>query len=278
MINFVPFGESKKAQDIITEYINKPYEKPSAINPNYDLREPGQEFPPLNPPVQTTPVVDDPCPPGYQLIDGVCQPIEQFSPETNYADQNDDGKSFEEERAEERPYFDIEGMAELSDDELIDYLKQGYLSNSALGFLPSKGSLVSVKGTPPSQLGFALGLLGLNDSAMREQAMNNELRKRGLFSGQFNESGDPLYDLNQTPIENPLFVTPATTNEADVSYGGNTPVGDAGGSYGGGEDFGGGNYQGNVVMNNQQIQQETDRINQVVKDIESGRRTVFGGL
>jgi len=113
---------------------------------------------------------------------------------------------------------------------------------------------------------------------MREQAMNNELRKRGLFSGQFTDSGDPLYDLNQTPIENPLFVTPATTNEANVPYGGNTPVGDAGGSYGGGEDFGGGNYQGNVVMNNQKIQQETDRINQVVKDIESGRRTVFGGL
>jgi hypothetical protein len=169
-------------------------------------------------------------------------------------------------------------MAELSDDELIDYLKQGYLSNSALGFLPSKGSLVSVKGTPPSQLGFALGLLGLNDSAMREQAMNNELRKRGLFSGQFTDSGDPLYDLNQTPIENPLFVTPATTNEADVSYGGNTPVGDAGGSYGGGEDFGGGNYQGNVVMNDQQIQDETDYINKVVEGIKSGKPTVFGGL
>ena len=270
------FMNSKKAQQIINDNLDKPYAPPPSRNPVYDLREEGQDFYPLNPPV--TPVVDDPCPEGYQLIDGVCQPIEQFNPEINYADQNDDGKSFLEERAEERPYFDIEGMAELSDDELINYLKQGYLTNSALWYLPSKGSLVSVKGTPPSQLGFALGLLGLNDSAMREQAMNNELRKRGLFSGQFTDSGDPLYDLNQTPIENPLFVTPATTNEANVPYGGNTPVGDAGGSYGGGEDFGGGNYQGNVVMNNQQIQQETDRINQVVKDIESGRRTVFGGL
>ena len=110
------FMNSKKAQQIINDNLDKPYAPPPSRNPVYDLREEGQDFYPLNPPV--TPVVDDPCPEGYQLIDGVCQPIEQFNPEINYADQNDDGKSFLEERAEERPYFDIEGMAELSDDEL----------------------------------------------------------------------------------------------------------------------------------------------------------------
>ena len=37
------------------------------------------------------------------------------------------------------------------------------------------------------------------------------------------------------------YTPPAVKDEANVPYGGNTPVGDAGGSYGGGEDFGGGN-------------------------------------
>ena len=77
MVTFSPFMQSASAQNIINSYINKPYERPPAINPIFDLREPGQDFPPLNPPVQTDPVVD-PCPPGYQLIDGVCQPIDQF--------------------------------------------------------------------------------------------------------------------------------------------------------------------------------------------------------
>ena len=134
MINFVPFGESKKAQDIITEYINKPYEKPSAINPIYDLREPGQEFPPLNPPVQTTPVVDDPCPPGYQLIDGVCQPIDQFGGNLANEIDNDDNE------IDNRPYMSIEDMENATDEKLLDYLTSGFLKNSPLGFLPSKGN------------------------------------------------------------------------------------------------------------------------------------------
>ena len=63
---------SEKAQQIISEYLDKPYQKPDAINPVFDLREEGQMFPPLNPPVQTDPVVD-PCPPGYQLIDATLE-------------------------------------------------------------------------------------------------------------------------------------------------------------------------------------------------------------
>ena len=108
MINFVPFGESKKAQDVISEYINKPYERPPAINPVFDLREEGQMFPPLNPPVQTDPVVD-PCPEGYQLIDGVCQPIDQFG--GNMSNEvTGGGEGFEDDR----PYFSIDDMRDLS--------------------------------------------------------------------------------------------------------------------------------------------------------------------
>jgi len=98
------FLQSQQAQKIISEYLDKPYSTPPAINPIFDLREPGQEFPPLNPPVQTDPVVD-PCPPGYQLIDGICQPIDQFGgamPENTVGEGFDDS----DDRTESEKLFD----------------------------------------------------------------------------------------------------------------------------------------------------------------------------
>ena len=135
------FMQSEKAQKIIGDYLDKPYQPPPAINPIYDLREPGQEFPPLNPPVQTDPVID-PCPPGYQLIDGVCQPIDQFGGTM----PNEVSGGGSDDQMEERPYFSIDQMRDLSDDELIDYLSSGFLTNSGmLGYLPSKGGNVTFK-------------------------------------------------------------------------------------------------------------------------------------
>ena len=105
MVTFNPFMQSATAQDIISNYINKPYEKPPAINPIFDLREEGQQFPPLNPPVQTDPVVD-PCPPGYQLIDGVCQPIDQFGGDMpNEVTGGGDNENIDT-RSESRKLFD----------------------------------------------------------------------------------------------------------------------------------------------------------------------------
>ena len=96
--------QSQKAQQIIADYLDKPYQTPPAINPIFDLREPGQDFPPLNPPVQTDPIVD-PCPPGYQLIDGVCQPIDQFGGEMP---ENTVGEGFDDSdnRTESQKLFD----------------------------------------------------------------------------------------------------------------------------------------------------------------------------
>ena len=108
--------QSEKAQQIIADYLDKPYQTPPAINPIFDLREEGQMFPPLNPPVQTDPVVD-PCPPGYQLIDGVCQPIDQF--DGNYTNLGGGSDDYE---VEDRPYFSIDDMRDLSNEELLDYL------------------------------------------------------------------------------------------------------------------------------------------------------------
>ena len=270
MVTFSPFMQSASAQNIINSYINKPYERPPAINPIFDLREPGQDFPPLNPPVQTDPVVD-PCPPGYQLIDGVCQPIDQFG--GNYTNLGGGSDDYE---VEDRPYFSIDDMRDLSNEDLLDYLKSGFLSNSPIGFLPSRGNLVTLKDPLPNLAASLLQLPFGNQSELRKKAMENELMRRGYFSGQYDDSGDFIFDIAGTPDNSYLFTPKATTDEADVSYGGNIiatmPSGkdvyattNVEGSYGGGEDFGSpftSDYKGNVVVNNQQIQQQ----NQAARD------------
>ena len=169
------FMQSEKAQQIINDNLDKPYAPPPSRNPIFDLRAEGQDFYPLNPPV--TPIVDDPCPEGYQLIDGVCQPIEQFNPETNYADQNDDRDN---DDVEQRPYMSIEDMKNADDYELLSYLSDGRLANSNLGFLPSKlGEEFFLKKPFPNTLTMGLGLLGLNNEKNRRDFMINELAKRG---------------------------------------------------------------------------------------------------
>ena len=275
------FMQSEKAQQIIADYLDKPYQTPPAINPIFDLREEGQMFPPLNPPVQTDPVVD-PCPPGYQLIDGVCQPIDQFG-----GDMPNEVTGGGGDEVEERPYFSIDEMRDLSDDDLIDYLSSGFLTNSGmLGYLPSRGGQVTFKDTLPNLGATLLQFPFGNQNQLRKDAMENELMRRGFFTGQFDENFNRIYDIQSEPDKSILFQPRADTNEADVTYGGNQNIiTDAGGSYGGGEDFGSpftsdyqGGYQGNVVVNNQQIQNERDRIEQVVKDMQSGKKTTFGGL
>tara|TARA_R100000231_G_scaffold86225_2_gene65465 strand:- start:15 stop:848 length:834 start_codon:yes stop_codon:yes gene_type:complete len=275
------FMLSKQAQKIISDNLDKPYTLPPDINPIFDLREPGQEFPPLNPPVTVDPVVD-PCPAGYQLIDGICQPIDEIG---GTATQVTGGGNDNE--VEDRPYFSIDEMRDLSDDALIDYLSSGFLTNSGmLGYLPSKGGKVTFKDTLPNLGATLLQFPFGNQNQLRRDAMENELMRRGFFTGQFDDNLNRIYDIQSEPDKSILFQPRATTNEAAVSYGGDpTIVTDAGGSYGGGEDFGSpftsdyqGGYQGNVVVNNQQIQKERERVEQVVKDMQSGKKTTFGGL
>ena len=195
MATFNPFMQSATAQDIINNYINKPYETPSSINPIFDLREEGQQFPPLNPPVQTTPVVDDPCPPGYQLIDGVCQPIEQFG--GNLANEVTGGG---DDEVDNRPYMSIEDMENATDEDLLDYLTSGFLKNSPLGFLPSKGTEVTLgMGKLPPLFQLAFG--GQNE--LRKDFILNELMKRGFFTGNFDDQQNPIFDIGQKNI-NPM--------------------------------------------------------------------------
>jgi hypothetical protein len=199
MVEFVPFGVSKTAQDIINEHLNTPKTPSTDVfrNPNFDLRtEQGLPSDALypNPLLDTTPPTDapvDPCPPGYMLVDGICQPIEQFG-QSSYQEDND------RDDPEERPYMSIEDMKNASDEDLLNYLKDGRLSNSALGFLPSKGNLVTLKKSQFMPPLFKLAFGG--QDKMREEFMLSELMKRGYFTGNFDKNQNPIFDIGNKNV------------------------------------------------------------------------------
>jgi hypothetical protein len=136
----------------------------------------------------------DPCPEGYMLVDGVCQPIEQFG-QSSY--QQDNGKSFEEERAEERPYMSIEDMKNASDEDFLNYMTSGFLKNSPLGYLPSKGTEVTMSNMfMPSQFQLLFG----KQNEMRKNFIKDELTRRGYFTGNFDKNKNPLFDIGSKNV------------------------------------------------------------------------------
>jgi len=185
----IDFMNTDKAKGIIDQYLTKGvYTAPPDLNPVYDVREPGQEFPPVNPPINVTPDIDDPCPPGYQLIDGVCQPISDFGG-TSVVEEVSGG---DDDNMEERPYMSIEDMKAASDEDLINYLTSGFLKNSPLGFLPSKGTEVTLgMGKLPPLFQLAFG--GQNE--MRKNFILGELSNRGFFTGNFDNNNNPIFDI-----------------------------------------------------------------------------------
>ena len=191
--------QSTEAQSIIDNYLTNPTPKQNTgvfRNPLFDLRtEQGLPADALYPNPQIdfsaeeTPT--DPCPEGYMLVDGVCQPIEQFG-QSSYQ-ENDD-----REDPEERPYMSIEDMKNATDEELLEYLKDGRLSNSALGFLPSKGNLVTLKKSQFMPPLFKLAFGG--QDKMREEFMLSELMKRGYFTGNFDKNQNPIFDIGNKNV------------------------------------------------------------------------------
>jgi len=254
---YTPFFQGTEATNIINGYLDQ------NVNANTPMAQPdmnqyGVFRNPYSPegfyanetdqyPVEFVPPVTDEegipaCPEGY-IYDEVMKACRYVG----FSEPNqDNGKTFEEERAEERPYMSIEDMKNASNKDLLDYMKTGYLSNSMLGYLPSKGDLVTLKNTFPTTLGIGLNLLGIVDPDMRKNAMIAELSNRGYFTGDFNDKGQEVFDIGSTPQPNIGF------NEAQVPYGGAGTINEGvTGSYGGGEDrglpFQGGG--GNVVIN-----------------------------
>ena len=180
MATFTPFMQSTEAQNIISNYLGGGYDTTSTSpfrNPIFDLRTEQEAAGTLDPSaLYPNPQIDfsvqedeivDPCPPGYQLIDGVCQPIEQFG--KSLYDEKQDRDDRDEE---ERDYFSIEEMKNLGDYELLKYLDDGWLKgdkfNSTIG-----GNWM------PIQFGIPFG----KQNQMRRNFIIDELTRRGYNIG-----------------------------------------------------------------------------------------------
>ena len=314
---FTPFRDTKTAQNIIDDYINgnnapTPNVNSAGVfrNPFFDLRTEQEKAGTLDPSAlypnpqldfSANQTPDDPCPEGYMLVDGVCQPIEQFG-QSEY-NENTVGEGFKDDRK----YMSIDDMRNASDEELLDYLTDGFLKNSLLGYLPSKGTEVTMKGGM-MPLYFQLPFGKQND--MRQNFIMTELMKRGYFTGNFDKNQNPIFDIgnknmntNTGGIESALpqntggpvtdvFGDTYTRKDDGVGYTfqSNDPqdpvanvyinpdaTNTTSGTYGTGRGGTSDNQmqRGNVVINNQTIQQATDNINQALADREKGIRRGF---
>ena len=186
MATFTPFMQGSEAQSIISNYLGGNYASTSASpfrNPKFDLRTEQEAAGTLDPSalypnqqidfsVQED-VTVDPCPQGYQLIDGVCQPIENFG-------QSDEQQSGRTEDDQEELYIPTdEEILSMTDQEYLDNLiSRGWLKNSMLGYLPSKGGVLDLRtGKMP---GYFQTIFGGLQKAKRDK-MIAELNKRGLW-------------------------------------------------------------------------------------------------
>ena len=109
MATFTPFMQSSEAQNIISNYLGGGYVASPNVNtagvyrnPIFDLRTEQEKAGTLDPSaLYPNPQLDfsvpvDPCPLGYELIDGVCQPIEQFGQSPYQPDNQGNNDNTEE--------------------------------------------------------------------------------------------------------------------------------------------------------------------------------------
>ena len=180
MATFTPFMQGSEAQSIISNYLGGGYDTTSASpfrNPKFDLRTEQEKAGTLDPSaLYPNPQIDfsvqedetvDPCPEGYQLIDGVCQPIVEFG--KSMYDEKQDRDDRDEE---ERDYFSIEEMKNLGDYELLKYLDDGWLKGD-------KFSSTIGGNWMPMQFGIPFG----KQNQMRRNFIIDELTRRGYNIG-----------------------------------------------------------------------------------------------
>ena len=109
MATFTPFMQSSEAQKIINNYLGGGYAASPNVNtagvyrnPIFDLRTEQEAAGTLDPSaLYPNPQLDfsvpvDPCPLGYELIDGVCQPIENFGQSLYQPDNQGNNDNTEE--------------------------------------------------------------------------------------------------------------------------------------------------------------------------------------
>ena len=194
---FTPFMQGSEAQGIIDNYLGGGYASSPNVNtagqfrnPIFDIRtqqelagdlDPSALYP--NPQidfsVQEEDETEDPCPEGYQLIDGVCQPIVEFG--KSMYDEKQDRDDRDEE---ERDYFSIEEMKNLGDYELLNYLDDGWLKgdkfNSTIG-----GNFM------PTQFAIPFG----KQNQMRRDFIIDELTRRGYSLGTQDKKGNEQFNV-----------------------------------------------------------------------------------
>ena len=204
---FTPFMQGTEAQNVIKDYLGGKLNSTPNVksagkfrNPFYDLRtvqenlgelDPSADFPNPQLDFSATDAPVDPCPVGFMLVDGVCQPVEQFG-QSMYDEQKDD-----KDDPEERPYMSIEDMKNATDEELLDYMTSGFLKNSPLGYLPSKGTEVTMSNMfMPSQFQLLFG----KQNEMRKNFIKDELTRRGYFTGNFDKNKNPIFDIGNKNV------------------------------------------------------------------------------
>ena len=189
-----PFMQSTQAQGIIDSYLKGDYKaKPNVNsagnfrNPFFDLRteqelagtlDPSALYP--NPQMDFSVQEDeiiDPCQEGFMLVDGICQPIEQFG-QSMYKEKDD------KKDPEERPYMSIEDMKNANDYELLKYLDDGWLKgdkfNSTIG-----GNFM------PTQFAIPFG----KQNQMRRDFIIDELTRRGYSLGTQDKKGNEQFNV-----------------------------------------------------------------------------------
>ena len=205
-MSYVPFFQGTEATNVIKDYLNENITADTPMQPA-DLNENNVFRNPYSPegfyandtdqyPVDsyTPPVADEEgipsCPEGY-VYDEVMKSC-RFVGYTNETSQNDD-----REDPEERLYMSIENMKSATDKDLLDYLTSGFLGNSILGYLPSKGSEVTMKdGFMPPQFKLLFG----GQDKLRKDFIMAELQRRGYFTGKFDKSKNPIFDIQNKNI------------------------------------------------------------------------------
>ena len=215
MATFSPFMQSSEAQNIISNYLGGGYNTTSTTpfrNPIFDIRTQQEAAGTLDPSaLYPNPQIDfsvqedvtvDPCPPGYQLIDGVCQPMEQFG-QSMY----DEKRDRDDRDEEERDYYSIEEMKNLGDYELLKYLDDGWLKgnkfNSTIG-----GNFM------PSLFGLTFG----KQNQMRRNFIIDELTRRGYNIGADDKGNQQFNVGNALGLISNAEAANKGVNENQISF------------------------------------------------------------
>ena len=201
---FTPFMQGSKAQSIIDQYLNTttPQSDINSAgnfrNPYFDLRtEQGLSDDALYP----NPLIDfsvpeeeiiDPCPEGFMLVDGVCQPIETFG-QSLYQEDDDDNDAVVDTRTESEKMYD-----EMKKDTSLPFGANREIDKYSVGFDEDGNEIFEYKKKPfmPTLFGLFDGITGGN--ARRENRYNDAMSTiLGQTQSDFYPNANPFAFGNQ---------------------------------------------------------------------------------